>query len=1129
MTTLVDAFFIAVIAGMAVIQDEEQRLGDLLHSTPLTAGEYVWGKFAAVAAVALLALSAHLGAMILFNHAWHASGASAQFLGGFRLMNYLWPALVFYVPTIVFIAGLAFAVGEWTRRPVLVYFLPVSLFLGCGFFLWEWSPSWLDPRVDKLLMFLDPSGFRWLTETHLKVDRGVQFYNTSRVPLDGLIVANRLTALALGLLAVAWSQWHLGTTLRGRYRRAERTWGANPERAVTATTDVESRPLSSLGMTTRPPGLLGGAWTVAMAELAELRSSPGLYLFIPLMLLFATTPNLVALGPFETPLLLTPGTFAVRSMSLLTSTTCLLLLFYTVESLWRERQTRLAAIGMATPMKTGSFLIGKAASNAVVGMAVVLGEFLVGWGMLLYQGRVGMDLVPFFLVWGLLLVPTLVLWTTYVMAVMSITRNRYATYALCLGTLMFTGYRNLGGRMNWVGNWGLFNALHWSDISVLEYDRRAIVMNRLFVLGLAAFFTALTARFYFRRDPDAIGIARRLRPGPLLFSLLKLSPFALMPVVIGSLLWVAVDQGFQGPSTMNKAKDYWRKNLATYSDWPLPDITAVDVAVDLEPAKRRLKASGTYTLTNKQEKPIRQVPLTIGSHWESPSWTLEGKSFMPQDRAGLFVFTLPEPLASGASTTIGYKFEGSYPSGISENGGSAMEFIVPSGAVLTSFGPAFAPVLGYNRDVGVDKENSSESKEYADDFYQGQTESFAGSRMPYTTKVTITGPADFTLNSVGAVTSDVVKDGRRTTVWESDQPVNFFNIVAGRWQVKKGEGTAIYYHKGHDYNLPEIAEALDAARKYYSEWFRPYPWRELKLSEFPALASYAQGFPTDITFSESIGFLTQSSPKAESAFMVTAHEAAHQWFGNMVAPGKGPGGNILAEGTSHFATMLLIDQVQGERGRIAFAKKIEDSYAKTRVADSERPLVKVDGTKDGDTTVTYDKGGFVFWMLLNQMGRDRALRGVRAYFEKYQASPDHPVIQDFLAVMREESADPKAFDEFTRQWFYKVVVPEYRLTDVRKQKTGEKWVVTATVKNFGTGTMPIEVAATQGERFPDTSDEKAKKKAEVPYRDSRAVVTLGAGETSTVSISCDFEPDRVIVDPDAKVLQLLRKEAVFKF
>jgi hypothetical protein len=352
-----------------------------------------------------------------------------------------------------------------------------------------------------------------------------------------------------------------------------------------------------------------------------------------------------------------------------------------------------------------------------------------------------------------------------------------------------------------------------------------------------------------------------------------------------------------------------------------------------------------------------------------------------------------------------------------------------------------------------------------------------------------------------------------------------------------------------------MGEALDGARKYFSEWFYPFPWEKLKVSEFAALAFYAQGFPTNITFSEGIGFLTKSDPRANAAFMVTAHEAAHQWWGNILLPGNGPGGNILSEGMAHFSTLLLFEQVKGERDRIEFCKRIEAQYGDNRVVDSERPLVKTDGSRPGDTTVMYDKGGWVFWMLLNHMGRERALEGTRDFMNRYAHSNDHAVLQDYVRVMREHAEDVEAYDAFVKQWFFEVVVPEYRISDVQLVEavndTGEPaWDVTFQLENRGESTMPLELAVTRGERFPDDDEEQpvpddvASVDAVVAsadgqhaivedqegeadaYQESRTMITIGADEKQTVTIRCSFEPERVVVDPDVKMLQLNRDRAV---
>jgi aminopeptidase N len=203
-----------------------------------------------------------------------------------------------------------------------------------------------------------------------------------------------------------------------------------------------------------------------------------------------------------------------------------------------------------------------------------------------------------------------------------------------------------------------------------------------------------------------------------------------------------------------------------------------------------------------------------------------------------------------------------------------------------------------------------------------------------------------------------------------------------------------------------------------------------------------------------------------------------------------------------------------------FRKRIESSYGDRRRADAERPLVRIDGSKAGDTTVTYDKGGWVFWMLTDLIGREAAFAGFHELIEVHKDGPDFAVLQDVVASLRPHAADPAAFDAFVDQWFYQVVVPEYRFSDVVTTEVEGGWDVRATVHNDGTGMMPLEVAVTSGDRMDDEGEPLPE------YHDARVTVTLGPGESQEVIIHTDFEPDQLLPDPDVRVLQLERARAM---
>ena len=108
---------------------------------------------------------------------------------------------------------------------------------------------------------------------------------------------------------------------------------------------------------------------------------------------------------------------------------------------------------------------------------------------------------------------------------------------------------------------------------------------------------------------------------------------------------------------------------------------------------------------------------------------------------------------------------------------------------------------------------------------KGQTDSFAGSRSPFTTRIKITGPADSRSTRSGS--RPRTPRMRAGAPWSGRAiiPSAFSTLWRDDGRSSAARGRPVFYHPGHPYNVEEILERLDASRKYYSEWFFPYPWK----------------------------------------------------------------------------------------------------------------------------------------------------------------------------------------------------------------------------------------------------------------------------------------------------------------
>ena len=1118
------ALFLAIISGQAVIRDIELRVVEVLHSTRLTIREYMWGKFAGGVLVFFLIWTLFLCTSIGFNHILQSG---KDHIGPFLLANYLFPTLLFGVPQILLFAGVPFLIGTWTRRPLLVFLFPLLALLVTFTVFTTWSPSWISPGLNRTLMLLDPSGFRWINQTFLVIDRGIDFYNTSPLHPDLGFVASRVAFAAIGLAAVVGAAAAYTRRLRvgGSDSRIVRLFRRHREPAPAMAGPVSHAPLGKLGMATVPLGSWKAAIAIARSEVRDLVSRPAMYFFVPLILLQAISETSLGYGPFESRILLTPGTVADQQLNTLNLLICFLLLFYTVESLHKERSRGMHEIFNSAPIGTGAMLAGKALGNAAMAGLILAAALVSSAGILLYHqlfndSPVGYALFPFVAVWGGVLLPTFVFWAALVTALYSLLRNRFAAYGAGLAILVFTVFRQeTEGTPGWLANWQGWNFVRWTDMGAFTLHGTPILLNRLLYLSLVPLLVVLSIRWFPRRALDAAETVNRMGARPLALGALRLLPLAIVPIALASMLFVGGRSGYQRPNAGDWREDYWEQNFATWNGFEMPSVSHVDLDLEIQPEARHIAVEGAYTFLNHRDYAYEQLPVTAGP-WDPIEWTLSGEPHEPEDRSGLFIFTLDEPLMPGDSITIGFGHELERLGGMSRRPGGVSQFILKSAVVLNGFEPTFAPAPGYDPGIGSPY---FQSREIEDDFYEGETEPLIGwAGKPFTVRTRITISEEYTASGVGRLISDEVENGRRTVTWETGHPVRMFNVIAGKYNVIKGNGTLIYHHPAHDYNIEMMSASLDAARKYFEEWFHPFPRSVLKLSEMPAFSGGAQGFPTNIVFSEEMGFLTQHDPRSHLGFMVVAHEAAHQWWGNLLGPGRGPGGNFLSEGMSHYATALLHEQVYGDRYRIEFTKRIESTYVRRRRVDTETAMVKSSGA-------FYNKGAWVMWMLQQEMGRENLLAGLRAFISKYISDPDHPVIQDMLAVLRDFAPDTTAFDAFAEQWFFDVVVPEYRFSEVTKVREGGEWVVRGTVENAGTGRMRVQVGATSGERWSDEDGDGGRTVVNGDYRDARTEVELGAGESAEFVIRADFEPERVLIDPDVLVLQLNRELAVFEF
>ena len=223
---------------------------------------------------------------------------------------------------------------------------------------------------------------------------------------------------------------------------------------------------------------------------------------------------------------------------------------------------------------------------------------------------------------------------------------------------------------------------------------------------------------------------------------------------------------------------------------------------------------------------------------------------------------------------------------------------------------------------------------------------------------------------------------------------------------------------------PELAFALKEAPALVESLERyfgvAYPYSKLDLIAVPDFASGAMENAGAITFRDTLLLLGDAAPEGQrrASVSVSAHELAHQWFGDLVTMPWWDD-TWLNEG---FATWLAGRVVQdvhpeykSEFARVAGLERAFDVDGRRSARQVRQPIESDHDIRNAFDAITYTKGGALLAMFERYLGADAFRAGLRAYLDRHRFG--NGTSRELLEALEQASGQPvaAAFSSFLDQ------------------------------------------------------------------------------------------------------------------
>ena len=1116
--SLIAMFLVTAFIAGAILRDSETGMADLLFAAPVRKHHYLFGRFlagfaACVAIFALVTLAMMAGSRM--------PGIDPERIGAFVFLPYAWAFCVLVVPNLLFVAALLTLLAALTRSLVMVYAGVLALTV-----LWGLGATLSGGGADSLAVLLDPFGVRALSQAtrYFTPDQT----NTQLPPLAGLLLANRLlwtaiAALLFGATVACFNIPRAGTAPRRFWQRT-----AVPAPAPAVTPGVVRRILPRFVAAS----LAVQWWHLLCFETrGVLRSVPFLIMLLLALANFIANYTIGGLRFDSVPYPLTRVVLDELAGSV-HAVLVLVLMYYSGAMAFRARQAKIAAISDALPLPDWIVLSTKAAALVAIILVYLAAGALAGVAIQLAKGGAPIE-GALYLQATLLAAVYFILMALALLALHTVANHPYAGYLLGIALLASDPLLSGLGLEHRLLHFASLPPLAYSDVNGYGHF---LTGWRWFALywTLCALALMCVAQACATRGSDS---GWRLRTRTF-YRTLRGKTGAALAICLAA--WAACGgwifyntNGLNRYESTNAALDA-RADYETlyrrYLDQPNPSLTAVRANVDIYPGERRVAIRGQYVVRNKTTQPLRTLRFQLDPRATTTFDQLPAHTVLLDDRRlGFRIVALRDPLAPGADLAVEFTVDVRHL-GFTESG--APDGVNLNGTMFTS--EDYFPKLGYVQAREIDDRGERRKRglgephrmplldnQAARDSNFWKLFGFDADLVDFET--TVSTSADQVAIAPGTLLGSWERAGRRYFHYTMDKPVlPFFSYQSARWDVKRadwrGVPIAVYYDPKHPWNIDSMLAGATGALDYNTANFGPYPHKQLQITEFPLYLPFARSFPNTIPFSESLGFISdlRGADKVDHVFYVTAHEVAHQWWGDQLIPANTQGSSMLVESLAEYSALMAVEKQFGPEKTSHILRFDLDQYFAGRGKElvEELPLYRV----EDQVYIQYRKGSLVFYRLRAELG-EAVLNGVLKDFLASHREQTRPYVtsRDFLAALR--AAAPPDKQALITDLFERIVIYDNRVTDARaRHRADGKWDVTLTVRlakleadGKGKETAraydePVDLAVFAGQR--------------VLWRGKRV---LPAGE-STVTVTVDDQPTDVALDPDTLLIDRVVKD-----